>query len=76
MRTRSTVRTTGNCRCAFQVTLENGDNVVDFIRMPVEHIEQGITVASQDQPKINSKEKGGKQQPQLPMVVGSPAKMP
>ncbi len=35
----------------FQVTYEQGENVVDFIRMPIDHVEQGVTVASQDQPK-------------------------
>lgn len=32
----------------FQVTFDGGENVVDFIRMPIEHIEQGVIEASTD----------------------------
>lgn len=31
-----------------QVTFDGGENVVDFIRMPIEHIEQGVIEASTD----------------------------
>ncbi len=57
--------------------MEHGENVVDFIRMPVNHIEQGVTVASQDQPVLGTAgqdfvppDKGGSKL--ATMVVGSP----
>ena len=31
-----------------QVTLDGEENVVEFIRMAVDHVEQGVTVASQE----------------------------
>ncbi len=51
--------------------MENGENVVDFIRMPIEHIEQGVTVASQDQPKKNAPPPSSPADQQVP-VIGSP----
>ena len=41
---------------------EGDANVVDFIRMPYEHIEQGVTEATRDQETIHTEEDGDEEE--------------
>ena len=42
-----------NYAISFQVTFDGEENVVDFFRLPVDHIEQGVTVASTEDHQDN-----------------------